>query len=287
MRRTWALLALPVLLVVACISFDVEEDFCANVDPARRAELCGQAPGASVPDAGSHPPCDTSSQCVTPPGPCHEVQGTCVSGECEYRAKKAGVACDDGELCTVNDTCDGAGQCSSGTAFVCDQPPSQCHEARGTCANNTCSYPLKRTGTSCNDGNACTESDKCGDTGVCAGTAKACNSPPDQCYQQQGTCTASSGACVYPPQPNGTSCAPPNRCEVGACNGAGACAPTGPVTCDSTPCKTATGCEPSTGCIFDEWCARINGVCSTDCCRDTSGQCVAGPPVLFTPLHGR
>jgi hypothetical protein len=288
MRRVWTALALPVLCVAACISFDVDEDFCASVDPARRAAICGDTStpdssstdGGSVADGGSSESCGPSTRCNTPPSQCHESLGTCVSGRCEYPMKQAGAACDDGQLCTVKDTCDGAGQCISGSPFVCDQPPDQCHEASGTCANNTCSYKLKGTGSSCNDGNPCTEFDKCNNVGVCFGTDKVCNSPSGACDQAQGTCEASTGACVYPHEPSGTSCTPTNRCQTGSCNSSGVCTATGSLTCSDTPCKKALGCDASSGCVYDNWCSRVTGgFCTEQCCRNYNdqGRCVSPP----------
>ena len=44
--------------------------------------------GACVPT--SVPACETASDCVSPPGQCHEAQGTCSDGTCHYAPKALG-----------------------------------------------------------------------------------------------------------------------------------------------------------------------------------------------------
>ncbi|MEE3328952.1 MAG: S8 family serine peptidase [Myxococcota bacterium] len=46
------------------------------------------------------------------------VSGDCCSSSCTFEA--ATSPCDDGDSCTVDEVCDGAGQCGSGSAVVCD-----------------------------------------------------------------------------------------------------------------------------------------------------------------------
>jgi hypothetical protein len=81
--------------------------------------------------------------------------------------------CDDGNLCTQTDTCQG-GVCVGSDVVTCS-PLDQCHVA-GTCnpATGFCSHPSAANGTACNDGNPCTVGDACVN-GVCNGVAV---SPP-------------------------------------------------------------------------------------------------------------
>ncbi|MCA9635930.1 MAG: hypothetical protein KC420_07875 [Myxococcales bacterium] len=67
-----------------------------------------------------------------PPGTCYSAQGECVDGACVYPPKGAGEACDDGDGCTVEDVCDGAGGCG-GAAKTCSKP-----HATGTCVDGAC-----------------------------------------------------------------------------------------------------------------------------------------------------
>src|SRR5262249_27454636 len=57
--------------------------------------------------------------CSSPPGQCFEAGGACVSTgsntfQCTYPAKTGGSPCDDGNLCTRTDACDGSGSCVGG-----------------------------------------------------------------------------------------------------------------------------------------------------------------------------
>jgi hypothetical protein len=266
--RTWMSRLLPVLFMAACIPYDVEEDFCANAGTAQQEAICdrtSESPSSS--DGVVNSSCGASTQCTMPPSQCHEPLGTCVAGTCTYPLKQTGASCEDGQLCTVNDTCDDAGKCTGGSPFVCDAPPTKCHEAAGTCANNTCIYKLKTSGASCSDGNPCTESDQCNSAGICAGKAKACNSPPGQCYQSSGTCNASSGACAYGPKSAGTACETGNRCTEDTCDGRGTCLGGEATDCsaDSELCMISDGCNPQTGCEYRNKCASQeicqNGIC--------------------------
>lgn len=50
---------------------------------------------------------------------------TCLSGTCVPHFTPSGTACDDQNACTLNDACDGAGNCG-GTPRQCDDPCSVC-----------------------------------------------------------------------------------------------------------------------------------------------------------------
>ncbi|MCC6847906.1 MAG: DNRLRE domain-containing protein [Deltaproteobacteria bacterium] len=125
--------------------------------------------------------CDGAGTCVggnpvvcTPLSQCHDA-GTCNPGTglCSNPPSPNGTGCDDADLCTQTDECDGAGACVGENPVVCT-PVDQCHAA-GTCDSGTgvCSEPPVDNGTGCNDGNACTISDACSG-GVCVGSSVTC-----------------------------------------------------------------------------------------------------------------
>ena len=150
--------------------------------------------------------CRINGVCYTtntanPNNPCERCNPT--QSTTSWSPQPTSVGCNDGLYCTVNDRCNGAGQCvgearSCGDALTCttdtcneqtDQcvnslQASQCVIA-GTCysngttqpnnvcyrcnsANTTSNWSLNN-GAACNDGNACTASDSCSN-GTCAGT---------------------------------------------------------------------------------------------------------------------
>jgi MYXO-CTERM domain-containing protein len=83
---------------------------------------------------------------------CHDI-GVCspMTGICSNPVKADGSKCDDGNACTMSDTCM-AGTCVGGAMGVCN-PPGECQEA-GACnpVNGICSYPNKPDGTPCTSG---------------------------------------------------------------------------------------------------------------------------------------
>ena len=131
------------------------------------------------------------------------TSGSCDSfGECVLYYYDAGYGCDDGDLCTMNDSCDGAGGCA-GTSYSC--VPSQCEETSTCDGSGGCNRTYKSAGTTCSDNDPCTVNDHCDGAGTCIATPMVCNTPPaNYCldantlavYGTPGACTA--GACQYP-----------------------------------------------------------------------------------------
>ncbi|HVU02140.1 MAG TPA: lamin tail domain-containing protein [Polyangiaceae bacterium] len=171
-------------------------------------------------------PCATLV-CDQPPDQCHI--GTC-NGACQYTtAKPDGSTCDDGNPCTVQDSCT-SGTCA-GEPKVCNTPPapscvdantSRTYDASTTCngtLGDCAAYPQ-------HDTNCPTGCDAA--TGLCNGDPCAgmtCTTPPGNCYLPSGTCTA--GVCSYSFVSAGVSCDDGNPCtENDACDGLGACSGT-------------------------------------------------------------
>ena len=69
-----------------------------------------------------------------------------------FTNEPSGFGCSDGNACTLNDTCNGAGSCISGSQLVCTAEDA-CHNA-GTCAGGACSNPVKSDGESATCGGA-------------------------------------------------------------------------------------------------------------------------------------
>ena len=82
--------------------------------------------------------CSSSATCAGTPRSCAAPTNVCLApGLCNESAKgclyspRASGTCNDGQNCTVNDSCDGDGGCR-GTPVTCT-PPTQCHVASGSC----------------------------------------------------------------------------------------------------------------------------------------------------------
>jgi hypothetical protein len=109
----------------------------------------------------------TNGLCV-PDGPTNPHGYAC---EADYKAP--GTACEDGQFCTVNDTCDGAGWCASGLANPCADGVDACNSATCDENTNTCTPQPVTNGTTCNDGDACTLGETC-QAGKCAPSENLC-----------------------------------------------------------------------------------------------------------------
>jgi hypothetical protein len=164
---------------------------------------------------------------------CRSASGTCdvaescngSSAACPVNAfKVSGITCDDGQLCTYNDVCNGAGSCG-GTTITCG------------------------------GGDACSTT-VCNGTSTCETAKIFCNAPPTDCYNTLGSCNTTNGSCTYTVkvgascgtrgtcQSNGTCYTPPLPVVngVSSCNGETVPAPT-PIGCDS--------CDPTHPCVVD------------------------------------
>lgn len=73
--------------------------------------------------------CMADEDCVSP-SQCQKVRDAyCEGAKCHYLPKNSGEPCNDDDICTLNDACDGMGKCT-GTQDPCDTPPaSYCDES--------------------------------------------------------------------------------------------------------------------------------------------------------------
>ncbi len=153
--------------------------------------------------------CFTTGSCspdgtCSPGGPLDCNDGNpCTEDSCDSETgcvygSTSGAFCDDGDSCTVGDTCvDGA--CIGEGESCNDGNPCTLDTCVGgqTCTNEALG------GTSCDDGDACTGQDSCGDDGVCVGPFPVTCDDGDVCTVD--SCDPSSG-CVFEPSPTDSSC---------------------------------------------------------------------------------
>jgi hypothetical protein len=243
-----------------CTSGDIcSNGFCqgtANTDSCYDNDAC------TLGDTCSGGVCQgTTKDCNTPSDPqCQSSVGTCdtSSGDCSYSSLTDGTSCNaDNNACTP-DACQN-GACTSGPTKDCNTPSDpQCQNNEGTCdtSSGDCSYSSLTDGTSCNaDNNACTLGDACS-AGVCqSGPQKMCNTPPDQCKNDIGTCV--NGDCSYGNKADGTTCDDGNDCTSGD-------------TCQSGTCTAGTYvCCRTTGLLHGGLCGKCVHDCNTQqSCKD-------------------
>jgi hypothetical protein len=223
---------------------------------------------------------------------CHEA-GACdpSTGVCSTPQKSDGVDCNDGNACTLKDTCL-SGVCTGDELVVCEAK-DQCHEA-GTCdpATGFCSDPNRENGTSCDDADLCSSDDACLD-GRCVAAPVVC-APPDQCHVV-GLCNPADGSCVYSPKLDGAACDDGDACTVSDSCQAGVCIGAGPVACVAADqCHEAGVCDPQSGacssppkadgssCDDENLCTQ-NDSCQEGTCTGSSGVKCAVPDQCHEP----
>lgn len=200
--------------------------------------------------------CNDGNPCTA--DSCNPVLG------CVYGPAPDGTACDDGDLCTLTDSCQ-AGVCTGSNPVSC-VPLSQCHEA-GVCNPGTgvCSDPPAPSGTACDDANACTTADACDGAGACAG------GPPPNCDDgvpcTVDSCNPSSGCINTESDP---LCDDGSVCTTDKCDGQSGCSNT-PISCDDADACTTDSCNPVLGCANTPLNCDDANPCTTDSCDSVLG----------------
>ncbi len=273
-------------------------DTCQNGVCVHLASLTGQ----SCPDDGD--PC-TVDICTKQGGCGHtiasgkcEIAGVCYADgqssptdpcqQCIPATSQVGFSaapgkpCEDGNLCTVGETCSG-GICQGGGPKDCASLSSTCGTAACDKASGACVITPKSG--PCDDGDVCTASDHCS-AGQCIGTPKDCS--PFDAVCATGTCVG--GTCSAVPKvgtcDDGNPCTVNDACAGNKCAGtvldcsglnsvcgAGSCKDG---ACIATPKVGSVACDDGNGCTFNDQCA--NGLCvgTVVNCSNLSGACANG-----------
>ena len=203
-------------------------------------------------------------------------------GELGCQTSSNEAPCDDGQVCTVDDTCsDGA--CAGVTDDCDDDNP---------CTTNYCD-PTKGcqdvaiVGLACDDGDACTYGSACDGQGECTGGESVVCEDANDCTDD--SCEDGVG-CVHDFNDtdcdDGDACTTWDACLFGQCTGGPA------VNCDDqNPC-TQDSCDWDTGCVYaaedvacndgdactvDDWCSAGECAGAANDCDDgndcTSNEC--------------
>jgi hypothetical protein len=275
---------------------------CSAV-PGNEGGACDDGDGCTVGDACSNGVCESSPQdCSGLDDACNV--GVCVgtSGVCEASPINDGGTCDDGDLCTFNDTCTN-GTCA-GTPVDCSGLDDTCNVGVCEPTTGTCVAQPINEGGACDDSDGCTVGDACSN-GLCLSAPLDCSSLDDAC--NLGVCIGTSGVCESVPANENGGCDDGDLCTVNDACSNGVCA--GDATdcsalddaCNVGVCDPATGaciaqprneggaCDDGDGCTVGDFCS--NGVCASaplDCsalddacnvgvCVGTTGVCEAVP----------
>lgn len=220
-------------LVAACDPLDGECSFvaaneggpCDDGDACTMGEHCaqGECGLAVAANCADDNPC-TDDTCDPLAGCVHENNA---------------MPCEDGDICTVQDVCEG-GICVAGTPALCDDAnvctADSCDPAVG------CVFVANEA--LCDDGNACTIGEHCV-AGQCAYEALVLCSDNDLCTND--SCDPAEG-CVH--TLNQAPCDDDDVCTTGDHCHLGECIFAGQLVCDDGNLCTDDTCQSAVGCSF-------------------------------------
>ena len=197
---------------------------------------------------------------------------------CSLVAQPAGFPCDDGNLCTVNDQCDGmlfwSQGCNLGTERDCatELAPRECNIL--VCVSTLgCQYEQSTGWEPCDDGRYCTQDDSCSN-GSCRGVIRSCTDPLRQCADM--TCDETRDTCVARSRQSGERCNDGDACTLfDHCDGAYNCVGS-PRQCDDDNVCTANSCDHDFGCQtrYVQGASCDDGDQCTEVDRCVAGGCV-------------
>jgi hypothetical protein len=236
--------------------------------------------------------CDKGSCFFENPVACADDGNPCTDSACDptegCRTTFNTNTCDDTNLTTRGDRCDGAGTCV-GTPYVCQPGPCQVsstHNGQG------CDVVLEAAGTECSDGNNTTRNDACSNEGSCVGEPYSCPPSDSPCVRviQDGV------GCGFEPINPGGECNDGNTATRNdVCDDNGACAgqpyecpastspcitnvPNG-VDCTATPTNLGGQCNDNSDATGNDVCLA-NGTCAGTpiVCDPSTNPCMANVP---------
>lgn len=294
---------------VGCEIVNAPDDtICNDLDPCTEDDVCtgGFCGGTALVCSDDIPCtfdiCDGSGECQHVPNDnvCTPSTNSCEEAICDAVAGcvasdlPSGTLCTDGDPCTLEDTCDGAGVCTAGASLSCpDTNLDDCLLA--TCTTGVgCATISADMGTSCDgDASICTP-DTCDADGNCVlGAELTCADDGNPCTDS--LCDATLG-CTYPfavatgADCTQIPCVAPEICVNGvcqiACNDnnsctveeictAGVCLGTSDLDCDDQNICTDDSCAAIGGCFT----TNLNGAVGNPCTITTEGVfgiCTAG-----------
>ncbi len=239
-----------------CVITPISGGDCDDGNPCTLNDLCQNG----LCQLGSLKDCDDAVTCTA---------DSCdpVTGKCAFAKLPDGTGCDDGNLCTQNDTCK-TGICKSGIVPGCGDN-NICTDDSCDVVTGLCQHIPSLAGSPCNDGNGCTLTDSCKNGGCLSGLAKVCE---DNLVCSTTSCDPVSGQCAA--KAEGGPCDDGMACSLGdTCTG-GACVPTNFVTCDDGNLCTNDKCDPKTGkCAYV---ANSSPCDDKNICNGTFDVCKAG-----------
>ncbi|MGB0592559.1 MAG: hypothetical protein ACPGU1_22990, partial [Myxococcota bacterium] len=261
------------------------EDCVAGWDYCLGLPSCDSGTNTCVAQPNTAPNCDGPQEACLVAG-CDPSDGSCM-----LTPSALGTPCDDGEVCTVSDTC-ADGECVSGAVDGCDDSDA--------CTTDSCvaGQGCEHTAIDCDDSDACT-TELCSPALGCQYAAILCEAPDAPC--KIATCTSQGGCAVISVEDgvgcdDGDACTSEDSCDGGECQGkaqvcldglectigsceAGQCEytpkPAGVSCDDENACTEGDVCDDSGQCAGTVKACDDGLVCTESTC--VSGECVNSP----------
>jgi len=264
----------------------VEDDDECDVEDAKEGAACDDGNKCTASDkCDKEGDCDGASTvpCKGPAKVCHSQVCNPLTGGCGYEPVADGADCEDGEKCTINDSCDGAGKCvpgkwNSGLSGCGCKEDKDCNDGnactKDVCDNGTCENKIEK-GQTCNDGDSCSTESKCNEDGACAATKKHVCMTADAC--NNATCDGSGALpkCGKSPKKKGTKCNDDAWCTaLSACNSVGACVGTKKRNCSDGKFCTNDKCdEKANKCVSTPKKCDDGDPCTLNKCTELFNKC--------------
>lgn len=249
------------LPATGCTQTDDDNVPCDDDNPCTLGDTC--ASGAC--EAGAAKECKSGQDCIA-------AVCSLVTGKCGFSNAPTGKGCDDDDLCTKADSCDG-GLCL-GKKVTCDDAD--------VCTDDACTASsgcvFKSTTAACEDGNLCTLKDSCKAGKCSSGALKNCD---DNQSCTADSCDSKTGQCVHDGGPlnkkgcdaDGSQCTENDACKAGKCVAGKT------KSCDDGNVCTTDGCDAKKGCTAVSagaiLCNADNTTCTVDD-RCQEGVCKPG-----------
>ncbi len=218
---------------------------CAKHD-ANEGGRCDDGDLCTVSDVCAAGTCNgVAKDCSALTGGCNIGQCDGNSGDCLPVAADANTPCDDGNPCTMNETCGARGDCNNGTGVTVG---TGCNDYNSCTTDDRCDATRSCTGTptpsggTCNDDNECTTGETCTNAGTCGnGTPDKIGQACQTACRKSATCSA-AGTCDDAPM---TSSFNP-QCALNWCGNESLCDPSfkDDQTCDCGCGNDGADCNP-------------------------------------------
>ncbi len=283
----------------------------------------GAAGGTSSDGGGGASLCDGDCALIETPdchvAVCNDGMYPGPIGSCVVVPGDDGAACDDGQFCTLDDSCM-AGVCSGSMPNDCGLVPDPCEVVSCDEASKSCATSPVADGEACSTGDLCVVGATCSN-GLCiGGVPNECffEPVPNECHVSQ--CNPTTGMCEPVPGNNGVGCVDPaDLCTTGKTCLSGVCGGGAPVNCSHLTsgcnlgvCDAGTGqcttmavmngqaCDDLDACTLGETCSNQvcgggsavttcsqtgDGCCPSNCTAQNDIDCACSNGALSTPFN--